>query len=111
MISPDRLNEIGFNFPATDSNKLGALKVPQIEPVNRESYLEDLWDKSYQELVAYSNHFGHCNIPISYEANPSLGAWAFTQKMAFKKGILSEDRIEKLNELGFSFGKKKVAEV
>ena len=80
------------------------VKVPQIEPVDRESYLEDLWDKSYDELVAYKNHFGNCNIPISYDANPSLGAWAFSQRMAYKKGKLSDDRIEKLTELGFSFG-------
>ena len=109
----DRLNEIGFNFPATEStSKLGTLKVPQLE-VNRESYLEDLWDNSYQELVAYANHFGHCNIPISYDANPALGAWAFSQRMAYKKGKLSEDRIEKLLEIGFKFpgGPNKVAEV
>lgn len=99
----DRLNEIGFNLPATESvSKRGALKVPQLQ-VNRESYLEDLWDNSYQELVAYANHFGHCNIPISYDANPALGAWAFSQRMAFKKDKLSEDRIEKLNEIGFKF--------
>lgn len=88
------------------------LKVPQIEPVDRETYLEDLWEKSYQELVAYKEHFGHCNIPISYEANPPLGAWAFSQRMAFKKDKLSQDRIDKLIELGFSFGpQKKSADV
>ncbi|KAL7536840.1 LOW QUALITY PROTEIN: hypothetical protein ACHAXR_007432 [Thalassiosira sp. AJA248-18] len=109
----ESLNEIGFNFGAKDPiQELGVLKVPQIEPVNRETYLEDLWDASYTELAAYKNHFGHCNIPISYDANPSLGAWAFSQRMAYKKNKLSEDRIAKLNELGFSFGpQKKVAEV
>ena len=105
-----RLNEVDFDFgpnwPKADSmaSTLGTLKVPQIEAVDRESYLEDLWDKSYNELVAYKAHFGHCNIPISYAANPSLGAWAFSQKMAYRKDKLSEDRVNKLIELGFSFG-------
>jgi len=80
------------------------LKVPQLEPVDRETYLREAWDKSYEELAAYKDHFGHCNIPINYDANPALGAWAFSQKMAFKKDKLSQDRIDKLNELGFSFG-------
>ena len=102
----ERLNDIGFDF-GPQWPKLGVVKVPQIEPVDRESYLEDLWDKSYDELVAYKNHFGNCNIPISYDANPSLGAWAFSQRMAYKKGKLSDDRIEKLTELGFSFGPQK----
>lgn len=107
----DRLNDIGFDFSIpVDLKKLGALKVPKLEPVDRESYLESLWDKSYEELAAYKEHFGHCNIPISYEANPSLGAWAFSQRMAFKKNRLSEERIEKLTELGFSFGPQKKSE-
>lgn len=105
----DLLNDIGFVFGQKDAlQNLGVLKVPQLEPVNRESYLEDLWEKSYQEIAAYRDHFGHCNIPISYDANPSLGAWAFSQRMAFKKNKLSQDRIDKLAELGFSFGPKKV---
>ncbi|KAL9178962.1 hypothetical protein ACHAXT_011935 [Thalassiosira profunda] len=104
----DRLTDIGFGFEAAKADALqglGTLAVPKLEPVDRDQYLEDLWENSYQELVAYKNHFGHCNIPISYSANPSLGAWAFSQKMAFKKDKLSQDRIDKLSELGFSFGK------
>ena len=107
----DRLYEIDFNFTKDTKPKLGVLKIPKLEPVDRESYLEDLWDKSYQELSAYKDHFGHCNIPISYEGNPSLGAWAFSQKMAFKKDKLSQERYDKLNALEFpSVPQKKVIE-
>ena len=95
------------NKPKAAALKLGVLKVPQLEQVDRETYLEDLWEKSYTELAAYKDHFGHCNIPINYDANPSLGAWAFSQRMAHKKDKLSQDRIDKLNELGFSFGSGK----
>lgn len=45
--------------------------------------------------------------PISYAANPSLGAWAFSQKMAYKKDKLSDEKCEKLLELGFKFAPKK----
>lgn len=109
----DRLNEIKFNYLPDTLPKLGVVKIPKLEPVDRESYLENLWDKSYQELAKYKEELGHCSIPISYEPNPSLGAWAFSQKMAYKKGKLTQDRFDKLNELGFPFGPpaKVVAEV
>lgn len=107
----DRLNEIEFPFTKYTLPKLAVLKIPKIEPVDRETYLEELWDKSYQELAAYKDHFGHCNIPISYEANPSLGAWAFSQRMAYKKNKLSQNRFDKLNELEFPLEpQKKLAE-
>jgi hypothetical protein len=108
----DRLNEIGFSFASKDKmQQLGALKVPKLELVNRETYLEDLWERSYQEVHAYKTHFGHCDIPITYVANPSLGAWAFSQRMAYKRNKLSEDRVEKLNKLGFSFGPQENVQV
>jgi len=104
----DLLHDLDFDFDRQDPmQKLGIMKIPKLEPVSRESYLEDMWGKSFEQLQAYKEHFGHCKIPISYEANPALGAWAFSQKMAHKKGKLSEDRLEKLNELGFPFGPQK----
>ena len=105
----ERLNDIGFNFVSNDpiqmpeALKSEALNSPKQESMDRGSYLENLWDKSYRELRVYKTHFGHCNIPIAYKANPSLGAWAFSQRMANKRGKLSEERIEKLNDLGFEF--------
>ena len=81
--------------------------IPQLEPFDRKKYLEDLWEKSYCELADYKNNFGQCNVPINYEANASLGAWVFSQRMAYKKGKLSEGRIEKLNKLGFLFASQK----
>ena len=66
-------------------------------------YLQKLWDSNFEELVKYKDQHGDCNIPISYEANPSLGAWAFSQKMANKKKKLTDDRFERLSELGFKF--------
>lgn len=105
----ERLNDIGFNFVSNDpiqmpeALKSEALNSPKQESMDRGSYLENLWDKSYGELRVYKSHFGHCNIPIAYKANPSLGAWAFSQRMAYKRSKLSEERIEKLNELGFEF--------
>lgn len=91
--------------PAT---MLGVLKVPQVEsaPIDREQYLEDMWEKSLTDLQAYKAEEGNTDVPISY---PSLGAWVFSQKMAYKKGKLSEEKVEKLTHIGFNFGGKEKA--
>jgi len=85
---------------------LGVLRVPHVEPapIDREQYLEDMWEKSLADLQAYKAEKGNTDVPISY---PSLGAWVFSQKMAHKKGKLSEEKVEKLMDIGFNFGGKK----
>lgn len=100
----------GFSMPEKKKSTVNERQQPQPEPVDRDSSPEDLWETSYRELVAYKTRFGHCHIPITYEANLSLGAWAFSQQMAYKRNKLSKDRTKKLNELGFLFGPREDSE-
>ena len=116
-LSEDRiglLREINFNLEVlsrrgrksiAEAAKEAALS-PAGEKADREEYLSDLWGKSYNELVEYKEKFGNCTIPVNYTVNPSLGAWAFAQRMAYKKDKLSEERVEKLTEIGFALEKK-----
>ena len=53
------------------------------------------------ELAEFKREFGHCNVPRSNEQNQQLIHWCDNQKQLFKNGKLSQDRIDKLNELGF----------
>jgi hypothetical protein len=80
-----KLNELEFSWEARD--------VPQ----------ENLWMLRYNELVEYKREFGHCNVPYSYirKSNPQLCSWVGEQRRRFKNKYLSDDRIAKLNELGF----------
>jgi hypothetical protein len=32
------------------------------------------------ELRNYKEEFGHCDVPLDYEGNPSLGVWVETQR-------------------------------
>jgi len=116
------LNEIEFDFTpkvrggademlAKDGHFDFAVRERRGPKVAQETYTEDLWETAFLELAAYKTSFGHCHVPITYDVNPSLGAWAFSQQMAYKRNKLPEDRVEKLNELGFSFGPKKDIEV
>ena len=56
------------------------------------------WDERLGELTKYKADHGHCNVPRS---QGSLGEWVIRQRQAYKKGKLSEERVQKLGELGF----------
>lgn len=83
----ERLNSVGFVWDAN--------------AVRLDIYGEQ-WEEMYQELKEASNTFGSCLIPGSYlKYHPKLKNWISTQR--YLKNSLSADRIEKLNELGFSW--------
>ncbi|MDY4960168.1 MAG: Helicase associated domain protein, partial [Chlamydia suis] len=74
-----RLNEIGFVWDV----------------------FEEAWEENFMELKRFREEHGHCNVPQRYFKNPSLGAWVSQKRNDFKKGDLSEDRIARLEEIGF----------
>jgi superfamily II DNA or RNA helicase len=80
-ISKDRiqlLDEIGFVWDALDFR----------------------WEKMFQELCAYKTLHGHLNMPTASEG---LGSWVHIQRRAKRQGKLSEERIKRLDDRGFSW--------
>ena len=83
----ERLEEIGFQWQITDFNTRCI------------------------ELVAFKEEHGHCNVTTRYPANPSLGRWCSTVRGAYRKiqkGLetktnLSQDRIKRLEKIGFQW--------
>jgi len=74
----DRLNELGFVW----------------DPSNAQ------WEQGCKHLVAYTEEFGDCLVPIRFIANDyHLGGWVNKQRL--KKEQLTPERLERLNELGF----------
>jgi len=71
------------------------------------SYQQDQWDRHYQELLKFKAKHGHCNVPHTYDDNPSLARWAkrqryqYTRKLEQKQSCLSDARKEKLDAVGF----------
>ena len=57
------------------------------------------WEEMFEELNAYKEtHDGDCNVPTRWPENPQLGSWVTKQRA---KGNLSEERVQRLNALGF----------
>lgn len=46
--------------------------------------LRDDWAKHYEELKAYKQIHGHCNVPARYAENRRLGIWVSAQRQQFK---------------------------
>lgn len=71
------------------------------------------WDKRFQELVEYRNeHQMMTNVPKKYKANLALGTWVRNQRCHYwakkrgKKSPMTEERIQKLESIGFQWNIK-----
>jgi hypothetical protein len=59
------------------------------------------WNERFGELKAYKEHYAHCNVPARWDENQSLSRWVNTQRRCRRGGVLSEDRIQQLSQIGF----------
>jgi hypothetical protein len=57
-----------------------------------------------EQLVAFKEKHGHCNVPAVYDENRQLGSWVHGQRTS--KDRLSADKIAKLDSIGFNWGGK-----
>jgi len=67
------------------------------------------WEKYYEELKAFKEKTGHCNVPQLYEENRLLGGWVHSQRKDYearregKKSPMTPARIELLEAVGFKW--------
>ena len=70
--------------------------------------LASSWDEMYRRLVLFKAEYGHVNVHAHYKTPDglSLGNWCACQRQVYAgkiRGILTEERIRKLNALGFQW--------
>ncbi|KAL7534255.1 hypothetical protein ACHAWF_004770 [Thalassiosira exigua] len=63
--------------------------------------LEDQWLHRYEELKLFKEQYGHCRVPREWTFG--LGEWVNSQRSPCRRGKLNEDRLKRLDELGFSW--------
>ena len=77
----DRLNSISFRWTSHEVRK-------------------EAWETRFNELVQYKAKHGDCNVPRS---QGPLGMWVYKQRGGCTKNKLSQDRIDRLNDIGFDW--------
>lgn len=80
----DRLVSLGFEFNVAKKNN------------------EEQWNKMFNKLIDFKKEYGHCRVSSRYK-DSKLFNWTKTQKVAFNAGKLSNERYNKLIEIGFIF--------
>jgi hypothetical protein len=83
--------------------KKGNLSAEKIAQLNKLGFLWDVemerWDENYKELKKYYEEHGNSDYPV----NTKLGIWVSTQRYSYKKGKLSDEKINSLNRIGFKW--------
>jgi hypothetical protein len=68
------------------------------------------WDERFEQLKAFRNEHGHCRVIRRQGANNQLASWLSRQRVQYKllqqgkKSHMKEERIQKLNAIGFVWG-------
>ena len=65
--------------------------------------LSERWEEMFGRLAEYKGTHGNCGVPARYPADPSLGKWCSHQRTNRKEGIVSGERVTRLDALGFEW--------
>ncbi len=81
----------------------GSLSQEQIDRLEKLGFVWNLfdtkWDQQYEELCKFQKKHGHCNVPKDGEHQ--LGYWVSKQRVQRNSGNMRQDRIDRLEMVGF----------
>ena len=84
--------------------ELSKERIDKLESIQFEwDICDGLWEKMFTVLCQYSQKNGHCNVPLRFLENPTLGNWVIRQRMSFAKNKLSSYQKNKLEAIGFEW--------
>jgi hypothetical protein len=92
----DRLLDLGFEFKLQrGGRRLNGLR-------------DKVWNEMFTALCMFKEKTGHTHVPSGYVSaytpeNRKLDVWVLTQRQNYKKDNLCQERIDKLQGIGFSF--------
>ena len=84
----------------------------QLKRLDEISFVWDLtglaWDEMFAKLTEFKKRFGHCNVETKWEEDPALSGWVSAQRNRKSRGVLNDDKVIRLEELGFIWDYQKV---
>ena len=85
-----------------NKDKLSEKQIELLDELNFQwRVLEDEFEERIEWLLEYKEEHGDLLIPRRYPKNPKLANWVYRIRNPKDKALLSEDRINRLNKLGF----------
>lgn len=73
---------------------------------NKDDKQDHIWDMKFEALESFAYQNGHCNIKtgkhmsmLSDGTEANIGTWLNTQRGLKRKGLLREDKMERMQEL------------
>ena len=89
-------------------------KIKKLEKIGMifENVNDVTWNMMYELAKKYYEHYGNLKVPQKFktingydidENGYNFGEWISNQRVKYKKGTLSEDKIKKLEEIGMIF--------
>lgn len=66
---------------------------------------DDTWERNYEAAKKYFEKYGDLDIPAKYVTNDglNLGAWYRTVRSDYRKGLLSDERKQRLEQIGMQW--------
>ena len=65
---------------------------------------DEKWNARFKELLDYRSEHGDCDVP----RQGKLGTWVNNQRKVFMADSLAQDRIDRLNSIGFNWAPQKL---
>ena len=64
------------------------------------------WEERFAALAAYRARYGDCNVPHGWSEDRRLASWVNTQRIARRTNSLAPERVERLDQIGFSWARQ-----
>ena len=85
-------------------NKLSRERIDKLEALGFAwDPFESDWQEMYSALESFWREHGHCRVPRGHEAFLKLRRWIMSQRYFYAKNKIAEERIKKLESLGFEW--------
>ena len=106
---PDQATLAHWSTATRTARRRGALRAEQVRKLDalgfqwspQASASADHWNERLCQLAAFKKRFGHCLVSTLSKDCATLGNWVRTQRLHKRRGSLSAECIQRLDELGF----------
>ena len=100
-VTTQRIKYKNNNLSGDRIRRLGKIGFEWVLPLEKSE--EEMWEEKFDTLKKYKKEHGDCNVPFGWPENQRLANWVAVQIAQYKNGYLSDERIKRLDEIGFEW--------